>query len=142
MCKNKEYNSKARKMDLRKNHSQEFQSLLAKIEENMDLSVQEAAREIKSQAFRKLELIDEIYKDLITKADTIIEKTKADLRLHTIKINAQKIRGHLYYLYSSDHEDEFFSILEPKDYFEADPNVKFIDAYRLNEDNTWSKIKL
>jgi hypothetical protein len=99
----------------------------------------EAKREIKSQAIRKLELLDEMHKDLVTRAQRILEQAQEDLRLHDIPVNATKIRGTIYHLYQAETR-LFFSILEPAEYRQANAQAAHLASYRLNEDNTWAKI--
>jgi hypothetical protein len=102
----------------------------------------EAKREIKSQAIRKLELLDELHRELVAKAHKILLQAQEDLRLHDIHINAAKIRGKLFHLYRSSNQGnrEFFSILSPADYLRADAQAEFVASYRLNEDNTWTSV--
>ena len=118
-----------------------FQQLDKWLKADFPDAVGEARREIKAQAIRKLELLDEIYMDLVQKAKGVIQRTEEDLRLHDIRMYSKKIRGRLYYLYKrGDREEEFFSILDPLEYRNADYTAQFIGEYRLNEDGTWTHI--
>ncbi|MCD4653142.1 DUF2452 domain-containing protein [bacterium] len=104
----------------------------------------EVVREVKSHAARKLELLEEMHKDLIQRARQIVDMAKEDLRLHDIPVHARKVRNKTYYLYHHpDVEDgSFFSILEPEDYLKADLNAEFLGAYQLNEDSSWTIMNL
>jgi hypothetical protein len=112
------------------------------LEEDKGMPGIEIRREIKSQAIRKLELLDDIYRDLVKQARNVLEKARDDLRLHQVPVNASKIRGRIYYLYSHEKAARtlFFSILNPSEYSQADHSAHFIHAYRLNEDNSWSLV--
>lgn len=102
----------------------------------------DVVREVKCQAVKKLEILDQMHKELVLKAHKIIEKTREDLRLHNLRMHSAKIRGNLYYLYghSDDENSQFFSILEPEDYRCADPDARFWGAYKLNEDGSWTQL--
>jgi hypothetical protein len=101
----------------------------------------EAKREVKAQALRKLELLDELHQDLIRKAQHVVSKAQHDISLHEITINAAKIRGKIYHLYERDTGPNlFFSILEPSEYALADPEARYRGAFRLNEDSSWSEM--
>ncbi|MBN1879386.1 DUF2452 domain-containing protein [bacterium] len=103
----------------------------------------DVVREVRNQAVKKLEMLDQMHRELIGKARSIIEKAKEDLRLHSVRMHAAKIRNRIYYLYSRDkgNEQEFFSILDPDEYHAADPNSRYIGAYRLNEDSSWTRLE-
>jgi len=101
----------------------------------------EAVREIKGHAVKKLEILDQIHRDLIRQARCIVENAREDLRLHNVKMFSQKVRSKVYYLYVRSDEGEFFSILKPEEYSRADPEAHYLGAYRLNEDSSWTKIQ-
>ena len=101
----------------------------------------EAKREIKTQAKKQLELLDQIHKELIEKAHAILDKAKLDIELHEIPMFSSKIRGRTYYLYESGQDIQnslFFSILDPSEYQLADATAVFRGSYRLNEDSSWT----
>jgi hypothetical protein len=133
-------NSKEEK--LVKSNSSPFHSLKKWLEGDSELIWNEARQEIKAQAIRKLEMLDEMHQELVERAHSVLDKARDDLRLHGIPVNASKIRGKKYYLYKKDSDgNTFFSILNPSEYASADPSVIFLAAYFLNEDNTWTKIE-
>lgn len=103
----------------------------------------EAVREIKAQAARKLEMLEEMYRDLLDRAQNIVQKAQEDLLLHDIPINARKDRNSVYYLYldTQQKDSRFFSILPPEDYLEADPDAEFLGAYQLSDDSSWLKLE-
>ncbi|MBN1354895.1 DUF2452 domain-containing protein [bacterium] len=101
----------------------------------------EAKREIKAQTVQKLELLESIHRELIQKAQMVIQDAELNIRLHDIRMHAAKVRGRVYYLYrnpETDEAEEFFSILTPEEYSQADSKSEFLAAYRLNEDSTWT----
>ena len=119
-----------------------FRALERFIDIDQGKTLMEAKREIRSHAVHELELLDSLHQDLIRRAQTVIEKARNDLKLHDIAMFGAKIRGKCYYLYEKTHghPEEFFSILDPSEYREADSNARFIGAYRLNEDSSWTLI--
>ena len=100
----------------------------------------EAVREIKSQTIRKLEMLDEMHRDLVRRANGILESAREDIRMHDIRMHAAKIRNKVYYLYcyGNAEDSEFFSILEPEEYLMADPEARFVGAFHLNDDSSWT----
>lgn len=96
-------------------------------------------REVRGHAIQKLELLDQMHNDLVRQARSIVEKAREDLRLHSIRMFAEKIRGKTYFLYAGPDNDEFFSILEPEEYARADLKARYLGAYRLNEDSSWTQ---
>jgi len=119
-----------------------FQQLQKLLELDRASIWKEARREVKAQAVRKLELLDEMHKELVQKAQKILEKAQLDLQLHSITMHSAKIRGRMYYLYELNHSDQakFFSILEPAEYEKANPDARYLGTYRLNEDSTWTRL--
>ncbi len=104
--------------------------------------IMEAKREIRAQAVQKLELLDDMHRDLIRRAQAILEKAQEDLRLHDVPMYAAKVRARVYYLYCYPHrqDSDFFSILEPEEYLVADPLAHCKGTYRLNEDSSWTRL--
>ncbi|HPQ41458.1 MAG TPA: DUF2452 domain-containing protein [bacterium] len=102
----------------------------------------EAVRAVKSQAARKLEMLEDMHRDLLRRAREIVDKAREDLRLHNIRMYAGKIRNKIYYLYASGKtsDDLFFSILSPDEYLKADPDARYCGAYQLNSDSTWTRL--
>ena len=117
-----------------------FRELERQLEQDRSSIWAEAKREIKTQAIRKLEMLDEVHRDLIRKANAILDQAKKDIFLHELPMNSAKIRGQTYFLYqeSENSVSKFFSILEPHEYVKADPVAVFLGSYRLNEDSTWT----
>jgi len=83
-----------------------------------------------------------MHRDLVRRANELMERAREDIRLHNIRMHAAKIRNRMYYLYSDVQGEgsEFFSILEPEEYLPADPDARFLGAYRLNDDSSWSRV--
>lgn len=102
----------------------------------------EAVRAVQSQAARKLEMLEDMHRDLLRRARDVVDKAKEDLRLHNIRMYAGKMRNKIYYLYrySDEPDDQFFSILPPEEYLKADPAAAYIGAYQLNSDSTWTRL--
>lgn len=102
----------------------------------------EAVREIRDQTINKLDMLDRVHRELIEQARNIVEKAREDLRLHSVPMHASKIRNRVYYLYSRDRNDGevFFSILDRDEYEAADPDSRYMGAYRLNEDSSWTRL--
>ncbi|GEM_PF-7069236 len=119
-----------------------FRSLERLIDSSVGQSLMEAKREIRSHAVHELELLDSLHQDLVRRAQAIIEKAKRDLELHDVPMFGAKIRGKCYYRYRKTNGDpsDFFSILEPSEYRQADADAEFLGAYRLNEDSSWTVI--
>jgi hypothetical protein len=101
----------------------------------------EAVREIKGHAVKKLEILDQLHGDLVRQARSIVENTREDLRLHNVRMYSKKVRAKIYYLYTRSGGEDFFSILTPGEYEQADPEARFLGAYRLNEDSSWTKVE-
>lgn len=102
----------------------------------------EAVREIRDQAINKLDMLDRLHRELVEQARNIVQKAREDLRLHIVPMHASKIRNRVYYLYSSDRNggESFFSILDRDEYRAADPGSRYMGAYRLNEDSSWTRL--
>jgi len=117
-----------------------FRSLLD-IYENKSGYWAEAKREIQHSAYRRLEALERVYRDLLKQAREIVEGTQRDLKLHDIPVQASKIRGQIYYLYQRVDRSPslFFSILSPEDYLQADSKAKYLASYRLCEDSSWQR---
>ncbi|MBN1296322.1 DUF2452 domain-containing protein [bacterium] len=128
--------------------TQPGQAPFAALERLLDIEAgsdaREVVREIRAQATRKLELLEVMYRDLINRAQVIVEKAKEDLHLHSVRMYSTKIRNRVYYLYrySDGLDDAFFSILEPEEYLPADPDARFDGTYHLNDDGSWTRIDI
>ncbi|MGB3977089.1 MAG: DUF2452 domain-containing protein [bacterium] len=118
-----------------------FRSLERYIDGESDIDISENIREIKGPAIQKLELLDQIHNDLVRQARSIVEKAREDLRLHSVRMFCKKNRGKVYYLYRGKNSEEFFSILEPEEYARADSEARYLGAYRLNDDSSWTHLE-
>jgi hypothetical protein len=117
-----------------------FRNLLA-IPENEPGYLAEAKREIQASALRRLEALEQVYRTLAEQAQAIVAAARRDLELHDVTMQAAKIRGATYHLYERDRPPpRFFSILAPDEYAQADPRARHVATYRLNEDNTWTRL--
>jgi hypothetical protein len=119
-----------------------FRNLLA-IPEGAPGYLAEAKREIQISALRRLEALDQVYRELVAQAQRIVVDARRDLLLHDLPVQAAKIRGLTYHLYERDGRDaprRFFSILAPEEHAQADPLARHLASYRLNEDNSWTRL--
>jgi hypothetical protein len=121
-----------------------FRNLLA-IPEGAPGYLAEAKREIQISALRRLEALDQVYRELVEQARQIVADTRRDLLLHDVPVQAAKIRGLTYHLYERQAARalaprRFFSILAPEEHAQADPLARHLASYRLNEDNSWTRL--
>jgi hypothetical protein len=117
-----------------------FTSLAERLEEERLSPALETRREIRDSALRRLQLLEEMHRDLLARAQRIVSQARRDLELHEIPMNCAKGRGQVYYLYRHPEEGRFFSILRPEEYAQADPEAEYEGAWFLNYDGTWSEV--
>jgi len=101
--------------------------------------VQRADEEVKHMACGKLQMIAEQMRFLQQQAQRVLEEAKESSQLHNAKCNLVKIPGKMYYLYERESGDNYFSLLAPQEW--SDCPHKFLDAYRLEHDKSWTKIE-
>lgn len=120
-----------------------FRSLLA-IPEAEPGFIAEAKREIRTSAYRRLEALEQVHRQLLEQAQEIATAARRDLRLHDLPLSATKIRGQTYHLYERADRPRagryFLSLLGPADYGAADPRAEHRASYRLNEDSSWTRL--
>jgi hypothetical protein len=118
-----------------------FVNLLA-IPESQPGYMMEAKREIRTSAVRRLQALEQVYRNLVEQAMEIVASARRDLLLHDIPVSATKIRGQTYHLYERLDRDpsRFFSILPPEDYARADPRARYLASYHLSEDSSWARL--
>lgn len=118
-----------------------FRALERYIGDESGIEIGEIIREVKGQAIQKLELLDQLHNDLVKQAKSIVEKAREDLRLHSVHMYSKKNRRKVYYLYRGKNSEEFFSILDPNEYAQADSGASYLGAYRLNDDSSWTHLE-
>jgi len=120
-------------------HDPTFRSLAETLIQDAHGALRETKREIKDSAYKRLELLDRMQRELVDKAREILEQARRDVNLHEIKMTCAKTRGHVYYLYENPGGDRFFSLLAPQEYYQADPDAVYYGSWLLNYDGTWSE---
>jgi hypothetical protein len=85
----------------------------------------------------KLKLIQDQIDYLQQQAIQIIESANQNMLLHNIPCGVTKRPGNTYFLYEKKDSNQFFSILSPEEWGNMIPG-KFVSAYRLEHDMTWT----
>ena len=70
----------------------------------------------------------------------ILEDAKRDHDLHHAACNLVKKPGNIYYLYRRQSGQAYFSLLSPQEWGASCPH-EFLDAYRLEYDQSWTPLK-
>ena len=102
-----------------------------------------AKREVQQSALRRLETLDDMFRQLVHQAQQIISGAERDLRLHDIPLHAAKIRGKTYHLFErlrDGRRERFLSILSREEYASADPTATYLASYRLDPDSSWARV--
>ncbi len=94
-------------------------------------------QQIVTVASTKLKMIQDQIDYLQQQAIQIIDSANQNMLLHNIPCGVKKRPGNTYFLYERDDNNQFFSILSPEEWGSMVPG-KFISAYRLEHDMTWT----
>ncbi|CAN7987370.1 unnamed protein product [Ixodes pacificus] len=92
---------------------------------------------IRANVSSKLTVIAEQVRFLQRQAQEIMEEAQMNARLHHAACNFQKVPGSTYYLYRRSNDQEYFSMIKPKEWGEQCPH-EFLGGFRLESDMTWT----
>jgi hypothetical protein len=114
-------------------------SRLAPPMELVDLAqeIEQADLVVSTRLGGQLQVIAEQVRSLQAQARRILEEAREDQRLHHARCAFKRIPGHTYYLYEDAFGSAEFSMLSPEDW-NGRPPKRFLGAYRLNADMSWS----
>jgi hypothetical protein len=100
--------------------------------------IDQADRMVSTRLGGQLQVIAEQVRSLQAQARRILEEAREDQRLHHARCAFKRIPGHTYYLYEDPSGSPEFSMLSPEDW-NGRPPKRFLGAYRLNADMSWSR---
>lgn len=103
--------------------------------------IQEADAVIGAVASAELTQIAEQIRALQEQAHAVLERTKRSLDLHRARCHFVRRPGHVYHLYTkADGAEPWFSMIGPSEWGESDPNRVFAGSYRLELDQSWTRV--
>lgn len=79
------------------------------------------------------------FDELKKEYENLIEDINTNERLYKAHYNFQPIVGQNYYLYLTEVNDEFLSIISPEEW--GIKKFKYVDCFKLQTDGRWIKIK-
>lgn len=99
--------------------------------------VQKADTFVRANVGNKLQVIVEQIRFLQAQAEKVLGEAKLNNDLHHVACNSKKIPGNMYYMYERPNGQRYMSLISPKEWGGAPPH-KFIGAYRLENDQSWT----
>ncbi|KAF7693105.1 uncharacterized protein C1orf50 homolog [Silurus meridionalis] len=102
--------------------------------------VQKGDEFIRANACNRLTVIADQIRYLQEQARKVLEDAKRDADLHHAACNVVKKPGNMYYLYTRESGQRYFSILSPKEWGPSCPH-EFLGAYKLQHDMSWTPIE-
>jgi len=95
---------------------------------------------VRANACNRLTVIADQIRYLQEQARKVLEDAKRDADLHHAACNVVKKPGNMYYLYERPSGQQYFSIISPQEWGASCPH-KFVAAYKLQNDMSWTPIK-
>ncbi|KAB5537220.1 hypothetical protein PHYPO_G00116340 [Pangasianodon hypophthalmus] len=102
--------------------------------------VQKGDEFVRANACNRLTVIADQIRYLQEQARKVLEEAKRDADLHHAACNVVKKPGNMYYLYTRESGQRYFSILSPKEWGPSCPH-KFLGTYKLQYDMSWTPLE-
>ncbi|MDJ0740343.1 MAG: DUF2452 domain-containing protein [Gammaproteobacteria bacterium] len=99
--------------------------------------IEHADRMVSGRVGAQLQVIADQVKALQAQARAILERARADQRLHHARCAFRRIPGKTYHLYEEADGGLAFSMLSPDDWGGRPPRP-FVGSYRLEADMSWT----
>lgn len=117
-------------------------SRLAPVHDLVDVArrIQEADAIVGAVASAELAQIADQIRHLQDEAQRILERTRRNLELHRARCAFVRKAGGVYHLYQRPGGELWFSMIGPDEWGSADPARTFAGSYRLELDQSWTRV--